>query len=373
MSAIPTQPSIREDDEYCPMDLSGLKVSALDSTPASAPNLVNPFENKSLSLSSPPTNSLTSPTNEVDDYMSMNPATQSFPASEESGYLSMIPTARSSASAGIDQGYLNMAPQGSSRVRSSGGKGSSSGHSSHHRVQSPPPPKESLEKLSSEFPLAPVKSFFSPAEEPADLIKPVRAYSIGSRPISSKTLFGRTNLLPTSLEDPSKGDNERIRAFSMGCQGTTALREKLKERIKPTVEQVLGTIEQLDETSKDKKSSSTPALQVTSHRVRSSTVGCRPTASQVSSSKQLVPPSKEPADHMLLDYSGASPARGEERKLMFRTRTNTRSSTASNPESRPRSPKISTPMISSESKTCPIKRSQDLDYAEIDFNQSDSS
>lgn len=347
-SAIPSQPSIREEetDDYCPMDLSALKVSTNSESTASPNHVV---QNQSLSSL---TNSLTSPINE--EYMPMNNPT-SLPDSQESGYLSMLPTTSSTR---IDLGYLNMAPPTSKSSSSRGKRSSSSGHSSHHgRVQSPPPAKECLEKLSSEFPLAPVKSFFSPAEEPADLIKPVRAYSMGSRP--TKTLFLRTpNLLPTSVEDPTKQDEQRLRAQSMGCHGTAGLREKLKDRVKPSIEQVLGTIDQLE--GKTKKSSSTPALTNKSHRLRSSTVGCRPTASQIASCSKG--PLRDHGDHMLLDYTAA--LKGDDKK--FRTRTNTRSSSASNPES------TRTPSTLKQTSSKNVKTSQDLDYAEIDFNQDSS-
>ncbi|XP_076362090.1 uncharacterized protein LOC143252982 isoform X1 [Tachypleus tridentatus] len=92
------------------------------------------------------------------------------------------------------------------------------------------------------FHLDKVKSYFSPSEDDfSDHIKPVRAYSIGSRPQLQKSHLG-VNL-----------DQFRVRAFSVGSRATKGV-AKHQEKI----ESELGTLRLMDE--KYSKSSSAPLL-----------------------------------------------------------------------------------------------------------------
>ncbi|XP_022255500.1 insulin receptor substrate 1-like isoform X2 [Limulus polyphemus] len=93
-----------------------------------------------------------------------------------------------------------------------------------------------------EFHLDKVKSYFSPSEDDfSDHIKPVRAYSIGSRPQLQKSRLG-VHL-----------DQFRVRAFSVGSQATKGMAKR-----QDTIESELGTLKFMDE--KNSKSSSAPLL-----------------------------------------------------------------------------------------------------------------
>lgn len=259
-SSMPTQPSILEQDGedsaegYMIMDRSSRTSKSAcmladertsSSDYQSAYVLMSP-----TTVSSPATSSsLMSPTAETDAYVDMSPAKAQ---PRENGYLMMSAPQTSSPAGPIDEGYLNMAPllpalpTASSSVATASGGRSNMVKDHHHRSRhhhrsyqdSPPePPRESLEKLAQEFPLVPVKSFFSPAEEPSDLIKPVRAYSIGSRPKPHHVLMKDQDLSQTNwyrrsgeaetgaaATGEAKGgpsDASRVRAYSMGSRSAS--------------------------------------------------------------------------------------------------------------------------------------------------------
>ena len=257
-SSVPSQPSILEQDGedsaegYMMMDTDKASEPAYSFEDERTGDRGNNFSYVMMSptnvSSSATSSSLLSPTTETDAYVDMSPVKAQ---SAENGYLSMVMGAPhpSSHAGPIDEGYLNMAPlvtalpaasasgatAGGGRV--STGKDHHNHRSRHHRSyqDSPPePPRESLEKLAQEFPLVPVKSFFSPAEDSSDLIKPVRAYSIGSRPkqhhvlmkdqdLSQTNWYGREGEAGKAAAESSEAkgvtnEASRVRAYSMGSR-----------------------------------------------------------------------------------------------------------------------------------------------------------
>lgn len=104
-----------------------------------------------------------------------------------------------------------------------------------------------------EFHLDKVKSYFSPSEDDSDdYIKPVRAYSIGSRPQLRKSH------LATHLE------TSRVRAYSVGSQASTNAKKGVN-----SIESELGTLKNIDARA-SVKSSSAPLLPSGVQRHRTS-------------------------------------------------------------------------------------------------------
>jgi hypothetical protein len=110
-------------------------------------------------------------------------------------------------------------------------------------------------------------------------------------------------------------------------------RERLKAKIKPTLEHILGTIQQLEENTKTEKSSSTPLLQpVEAHRARSSTCGSRIALLPVNkpTTKATIAQKGKGEDLMEIDYTKQADNQGEEKvrrvSNTMRPRVNSRSS-----------------------------------------------
>jgi hypothetical protein len=273
---IPSQPSIQEQDG----EDSGeaYMVMGAPKLPQSMSRSNGPdVEQSAYVIMSPSGSSATSstrrsPSTEVDAYVDMSPAKPQTVV--ENGYLTMtLGSPHSSSSSNpavdVDEGYLNMAPlapalpAAAASMTTTGASGRMNAgtdvihHHHHHRTrhhrsyqEAPEPPRESLEKLAQEFPLAPVKSFFTPAEEPADLIKPVRAYSIGSRPkphhhvlmkdqdLSQTNWYGRDAVTgnAAAASDDTKGgapgDAARVRAYSMGSRSAAGSHFRMNQPLR---------------------------------------------------------------------------------------------------------------------------------------------
>ena len=110
-----------------------------------------------------------------------------------------------------------------------------------------PGPSSSLKaKLNQEFRLEKVKSYFSPSEEETsyDYIKPVRAYSMGSRPLPREGNINSKLHVLQGYPCSSKADNQlysysnitkcdpqtRVRSFSMDSQNLENRRLILKKK-----------------------------------------------------------------------------------------------------------------------------------------------
>nr|XP_050026814.1 insulin receptor substrate 2-A-like isoform X2 [Dermacentor andersoni]XP_054922204.1 insulin receptor substrate 2-A-like isoform X2 [Dermacentor andersoni]XP_054922205.1 insulin receptor substrate 2-A-like isoform X2 [Dermacentor andersoni] len=141
--------------------------------------------------------------------------------------------------------YLDMAPLSSSLPKSVGESCTdfSGSWCSAHSLQDVPSSSSPLSASLEGFHLDKVKSYFSPSEDDSEaFIKPVRAYSIGSRQQVKKTSFA------------GHLEQSRVRAYSVGSQvAPTALRRRMK---KDTDTDVNAT-----QRLEGQKSSSVPTLQ----------------------------------------------------------------------------------------------------------------
>jgi hypothetical protein len=194
--------------------------------------------------------------------------------------------------------------------------------------------------IKEEYHLEKVKSYFSPTEEndSLDYIKPVRAYSIGSRPqiktnvsISSK-MNSKSRQLGT--QTPEEVDETRIRAFSMGSHAN-AREARIAAKKKALIEgQIGGPNIPIEEVAKSsKKASSAPVLSPVTPRKRSATVGSRPIFNK------LAVRDKSNTDLMEIDYSKSMQSKSFKEKfnddrikrssIAHRQRSNSRSSTSS--------------------------------------------
>jgi hypothetical protein len=193
--------------------------------------------------------------------------------------------------------------------------------------------------IKEEYHLEKVKSYFSPAEEndSLDYIKPVRAYSIGSRPqiktnvsISSK-MNSKSRQLGT--QTPEEIEETRIRAFSMGSHAN-AREARIAAKKKALIEgQIGGPNIPIEEVAKSsKKASSAPVLSPVAPRKRSATVGSRPIFNKLAVSD------KSNTDLMEIDYSKSMQSKSFKEKFnedrmkrssAHRQRSNSRSSTSS--------------------------------------------
>ncbi|KAH7948271.1 hypothetical protein HPB52_020013 [Rhipicephalus sanguineus] len=151
----------------------------------------------------------------VDEYLMMSsPVGDGYIPMSPVGSMSLSSSLEKTAvpSSSVDTGYLSMEPQGAAAT---------SGCTT----------------------VRPVKSYFSPSEDDSEaFIKPVRAYSIGSRQQVKKTSF--TGHL----------DQSRIRAYSVGSQvAPTAMRRRMKK----DTDTDINAMQRLE----GQKSSSVPTLQ----------------------------------------------------------------------------------------------------------------
>lgn len=141
--------------------------------------------------------------------------------------------------------YMDMAPLSSSLPKSVGESCTdfSGSWCSAHSLQDVPSSASPLSASLEGFHLDKVKSYFSPSEDDSEaFIKPVRAYSIGSRQQVKKTSFSG------SL------DQSRVRAYSVGSQvAPTAMRRRMKKDSDIDV----NAMQRLE----GQKSSSVPTLQ----------------------------------------------------------------------------------------------------------------
>lgn len=142
--------------------------------------------------------------------------------------------------------YMDMAPLSSSLPKSVGESCTdfSGSWCSAHSLQDVPSSASPLSASLEGFHLDKVKSYFSPSEDDSEAyIKPVRAYSIGSRQQVKKSPFAGGHM-----------DQSRVRAYSVGSQvAPTAFRRRLKR----DAELDPHSVQRLD----GQKSSSVPTLQ----------------------------------------------------------------------------------------------------------------
>ncbi|KAH9380960.1 hypothetical protein HPB48_008179 [Haemaphysalis longicornis] len=142
--------------------------------------------------------------------------------------------------------YMDMAPLSSSLPKSVGESCTdfSGSWCSAHSLQDVPSSASPLSASLEGFHLDKVKSYFSPSEDDSEAyIKPVRAYSIGSRQQVKKSPFAGGHM-----------DQSRVRAYSVGSQvAPTAFRRRLKR----DAELDPHGVHRLD----GQKSSSVPTLQ----------------------------------------------------------------------------------------------------------------
>ncbi|KAI1289577.1 Insulin receptor substrate 2-B [Halotydeus destructor] len=256
------------------------------------------------------------------DYMEMKPDT---------GYVDMKPGSEltKSVMSSLDEGYLDMMPMSSTLSQKSHISSSSPRDSSHLYNDLHHQPSM---KFKEEFPLDKVRSYFSPSEEESsDIIKPARAYSIGSRPQMSMTNRLSSRKPPNILNSSSSNNapytyaaplnsnfaepfDTRVRAYSMGSH-MPSIRERIRaNRGKQLpVESVLGTIKQLEDKMKnEEKCSSVPSLNPFegAHRARSSTCGSRiallpesRSRTHSTCSRRSKPDDDVDSDLMVIDYT----------------------------------------------------------------------
>lgn len=150
----------------------------------------------------------------------------------------------------VSGAYMDMAPLSSSLPKSVGDSCTdfSGSWCSAHSLQDVPNSASPLSTSLEGFHLDKVKSYFSPSEDDSEAyIKPVRAYSIGSRQqVSSKKNHFSTHL-----------DQSRVRAYSVGSQVAPAALRRRRQKEHTDVE--LGMLRHMD-AQMAKKSSSVPAL-----------------------------------------------------------------------------------------------------------------
>lgn len=302
----------------------------------------------------------------------------------ENSYLEMKPGDNCKLStivSSLDEGYLDMTPLSSSlpkgqHILSSSPRGMNLMANTQQVYTTPlfnSPPKFTAE----EFPLEKVKSYFSPSDdESLNLIKPARAYSIGSRPQIATLNKSSSRIHAGPSKVSSKNDNsnspyiyasplsdvqninaasaseKRIRAHSMGSHQMDGARDRLKARVKPTLESVLGTIKQLEENIKTEKSSSAPLLLAAeAHRARSSTCGSRIALLPVKKSNHKVAKPEDREDLMEIDYTKQSAEHASEERvrrmsLTARPRTNASNSRSSSSSSGLGSTNATSPPVS---------------------------
>ncbi|XP_067142156.1 insulin receptor substrate 1 isoform X2 [Centruroides vittatus] len=225
-----------------------MTMSAVGSLTVDVPNSLSSKQTSLLSDS--PSNSLDLPKG-FDGYVPMAPVGVTIPTDlplpkninsnlkQEDGYLDMTPLSTSlpkTISQLPGSQYLEMS---SPTLR---GLDDNMNHSHLHSINT-----------QEEFHLDKVKSYFSPSEDDSDdYIKPVRAYSIGSRPQLRKSH------LATHLE------TSRVRAYSVGSQASTNTKKNVN-----SIESELGTLKNIDARA-SVKSSSAPLLPSGAQRHRTS-------------------------------------------------------------------------------------------------------
>lgn len=228
-------------------------------------------------------------------------------------YLEMTPgssdiTSKLSAqTSGDEQEYLDMAPLSSSLPNTPQILGSASPREMIHvsQVYTIPCFQSPPRLTNVEFPLAKVKSYFSPSEEDSrDFIKPARAYSMGSRPQNAARAGGSSRSAAkqhaqaarpaagaeAAAQDPytyvspdnvqpsraveSSPERPRTRAHSVGSQMSHA-RERLKTLMKPA-RSALSTNKLFEGASGHESGLHFQSGQAPdAHRARSSTCGSR--------------------------------------------------------------------------------------------------
>lgn len=186
-------------------------------------------------------------------YLAMEPqgATAAVPCGTQAARLGLLGASCASPTAtvvhAVGAEYMDMAPLSSSLPKSVGESCTdfSGSWCSAHSLQDVPSSASPLSASLEGFHLDKVKSYFSPSEDDSEAyIKPVRAYSIGSRQQVKKSPFAASHV-----------DQSRVRAYSVGSQvAPTAFRRRLKRgdaEADPHGAQRLDT----------QKSSSVPTLQ----------------------------------------------------------------------------------------------------------------
>ncbi|CAL1297195.1 unnamed protein product [Larinioides sclopetarius] len=286
--ALHTEPPIKEEqlDEYMPMSIgSDSGDSYLHMAPMSSSAPTGPSVYLNLNCSDSAHSSSLPPVAQDSDYMEMKSPTEgyinmspvgatldiqgnkssSLDSSSDAnqtkdGYIHMAPIrdhySSSLSSTGPD-GYLDMAPLSSSlpkafsvitnHAASLSSRKDSSSKLSETTVLSPS--STNLE----DFPLDKVKSLLANTDDSScdSYIRPVRAYSMGSRPQPKKTHL------------PVQVDGSRIRAYSVGSQASGQKKSNPLER-------ELGNLMRIDPRT-GTKSSSAPLLNNRPPRIRSST------------------------------------------------------------------------------------------------------
>ncbi|CAN7989069.1 unnamed protein product [Ixodes hexagonus] len=292
----PKEPTIKEEgavDDYLMMASPGASrgESSFFSRPTTLGNHMMDIPQQSTKTSEP------------NDYlkMSMSPSS-SIPEGNADGYIPMSPVGSLSLSSSLerpsaDLGYLPMEPQGGGARAAGGGamlgsspivvqatpSGAMAGLSvagtvpgeymdmaplssslpksvgesctdfsgswcSAHSLQDVPSSASPLSTSLEGFHLDKVKSYFSPSEDDSEAyIKPVRAYSIGSR----QQVSSKKNHIAAHL------DQSRVRAYSVGSQVAPAALRRRRQREHTDVE--LGMLLHMD-AQMAKKSSSVPTL-----------------------------------------------------------------------------------------------------------------
>ncbi|KAG8197682.1 hypothetical protein JTE90_001606 [Oedothorax gibbosus] len=287
-AALHTEPPIKEEqlDDYVPMSVgSDNSDSYLNMAPmsSSVPNGPSVFLHLNSSDSSH--SSSLPPIAQANDYMEMKSPTEGYinmsplgaaiektrssssldtsvseSANQKDGYIHMAPIRDHTSlvsSTGHYDGYLDMAPLSSSLPKTltvvTNQNGLSSRKDSSTKLAETPASSPSSTNL-KDFPLDKVKSLLADADDSScdSYIRPVRAYSMGSRPQPKKSLL------------PLQVDGSRIRAYSVGSQAST--RKKIN-----TLDRELGSLMDMDPRTGTKSSSAPLLLSTRPPRVRSST------------------------------------------------------------------------------------------------------
>lgn len=286
--ALHTEPPIKEEqlDEYMPMSVGSDTDSYMHMAPMSCSAPTGPSVYLHLNSTDSMNSSSLPPIAQDNDYMEMKSPTEgyinmspvgatldiqgnksslSLDASSDSnqtkdGYIHMAPIRdhySSSLSSTGQDGYLDMAPLSSSLPKafpvitnhntSLSSRKDSSSKLSETSISTPS--STNLE----DFPLDKVKSLLADTDDTScdSYIRPVRAYSMGSRPQPKKTHL------------PVQVDGSRIRAYSVGSQASGQKKGSPLER-------ELSNLMRIDPRT-GSKSSSAPLLNNRPPRIRSST------------------------------------------------------------------------------------------------------
>lgn len=280
--AVHTEPPIKEEppDDYLTMSVEERGTFSRNSKEAdgylhmapvystSAPTGPSMFLNLTPSSSEVLCSSVSPPISQTADYLEMTSPTS------PDGYIPMSPLGaadekRSGNLASLScpknvDGYVDMGPRNKDALLSMSGylemtssslpKTFAASTMTENQQLSESPVVHSPEIQSQElYPLDKVKSLLSQTEDSSDdYIRPVRAYSMGSRPQPKKSHL------------TVHGDGSRIRAYSVGSQNAPPRNKNLS-----SIDQDLGSLKKID-VKAGIKSSSAPLLNNRPPRIRSS-------------------------------------------------------------------------------------------------------